>query len=62
MFDFLPVLLEDSKQRVSTVHTEAIEVEKYEQQICLLHFYCRVCGPGLISNWKMNYLVATQRQ
>jgi hypothetical protein len=36
MFDFLPVLLEDRKQRVSTVHTEAIEVEKYEQQICCI--------------------------
>jgi hypothetical protein len=37
MFDFLPVLLEDRKQRVLTVHKEAIElVEKYEQQICCI--------------------------
>jgi hypothetical protein len=42
MFDFLPVLLEDGKQRVSIVHTEAIEVEKYE------HFYCRLWGSANI--------------
>jgi hypothetical protein len=36
MFGFLPVLLEDRKQRVSTVHTEAIEIEKYEQKICYI--------------------------
>jgi hypothetical protein len=33
MFDFVPVLLKDKKQLVSTVYKEAIEVEKYEQQI-----------------------------
>jgi hypothetical protein len=47
MFDFLPVLLEDRKQRVSTVHTETIEVEKYEQQICCN--FSAACGPGKIT-------------
>jgi hypothetical protein len=36
MFDFFSVLLEDRKQRVLTIHIEAIEGEKYEQQICCI--------------------------
>jgi hypothetical protein len=36
------VLLEDRKQRVLTIHIEAIEVEKI-RATNLLHFYCRLC-------------------
>jgi hypothetical protein len=44
VFDFLPVLLEDRKQRVLTVNTEATEVEKYDQKICCISIAVYVDG------------------
>jgi hypothetical protein len=52
MFDFLPVLLEDRKQRVLTDYTEAIEVAEIRLQ--------KMCGPVNLITMALEQLATGQ--